>query len=286
VPARHDPVLTALLPVKSFHPTYLAKAVRSIAQQTEPNWRLIVVGERANEGEVAALLARELEDPRAKLIVNEGVRLPGAINTGMRHARSEFVAVLLGDDMWTPDAVTVLGSAIERAPDVDFFHTGRLIVDEHDRPISGVYRARTSFEIDEFVERSPVKHLLCWRRERALAIGGLDERGIIGPDDWDFPWAMAEAGSRFQAVPACLYHYRDHREGFRLTTHVPLRTQTRDIRRVLRKHGIGPVRSYRTVRSLRRRSLRQCLYRTSVDRFVKQRVLAGNARDGWRQTYR
>jgi O-antigen biosynthesis protein len=278
--------VTVLLPVKSFHPPYLAKAVQSIVRQTSPSWRLILVGETENDSMLRRFFAQELEDPRIELIVSEGRRLPGALNTGMRGARTAYVAVLLGDDMWTPDAVAVLGSAIERSPDVDFFHSGRLIIDEHDRPISRIYPARPSFSVDEFIDGSPVKHLLCWRREKALRIGGLDENGIIGPDDWDFPWTMAEAGARFQAVQECLYHYRDHREIFRLTTHVPLATQARDIRRVLRKHGVGRVRSYQTIRAKRRKHLRQCLYRTTFDRFLKQRLLGSEPRDGWRETYR
>jgi glycosyltransferase involved in cell wall biosynthesis len=286
VPAGEDPRVTVLLPVKSFHPPYLTAAVGSILRQTSPAWRLVVVGEVENEATLGGLLERELQDSRIELIVNEGRRLPGAVNTGMRHARTPYVALLLGDDSWTPDAVAVLSAAIARSTDVDFFHSGRLIVDDDGRPISSAYPARPSFSVDDFVEGSPVKHLLCWRREKALAIGGLDESGIIGPDDWDFPWTMAEAGARFAALPDCLYHYRDHRESYRLTTHVPLRTQARDIRRVLRKHGVGRVRRYRTIRAMKRKFLRQCLYRTSLDRFVKERLLGAEPRDGWRDTYR
>jgi glycosyltransferase involved in cell wall biosynthesis len=278
--------VTALLPVRGFHPPYLTAAVGSILRQTSPAWRLIVVGEEENEATLGGLLEHELEDSRVELIVNEGRRLPGAVNTGMRHARTAFVALLLGDDLWTPDAVAVLSSAIARSPDVDFFHSGRLIIDEHDRPISPVYPARASFSVADFVEGSPVKHLLCWRREKGLAIGGLDESGIVGPDDWDFPWIMVEAGARFMALPEFLYHYRDHRESYRLTTHVPLGTQARDIRRMLRKHGVGLVRRHRAVRAMKRRYLRQCLYGTSLDRFVKERLLARDPRNGWRETYR
>jgi glycosyltransferase involved in cell wall biosynthesis len=281
-----DASITVLLPVRSFHPPYLTAAVGSILRQTSPAWRLLVIGEVGNMATVGGLLERELDDARIELIVREGRRLPAAINTGMRHAHSPFVALLFGDDLWAPDAVAVLNAAIEASPDVDFFHSGRLFIDDDGRPISSVYPARASFSVDDFVSGSPVKHLLCWRREKALAIGGIDESGIIGPDDWDFPWAMLEAGARFAAVPHCLYHYRDHRESYRLTTHVPLSTQTRDIRRVLRKHGVGRLRSYRTIRAKKRGYLRQCLYRTSLHRLVKERLFVAHARDGWRDTYR
>ena len=201
-------------------------------------------------------------------------------------AFSDFVAVLLGDDLWAREAVTVLTGALERSPHVDFFHTSRVIIDENDRPISSIYPARDHFSLDEFVHGSPVKHLLCWRREKALEIGGVDERGIIGPDDWDFPWTMAEAGAVFEPIQDCLYLYRDHRESFRLTTHVSLAAQARDVRRVLRKHGVGRSHSRLVVREMKQRHLRQCLYRNALDRTVKVRLLRRVPSDGWRDTYR
>jgi GT2 family glycosyltransferase len=266
------PLLTVLLPVDRFHAPFLTKAVRSILAQSDPRWRMLVVGEGGRTTELGRLLAGELADARIELIHNEGRRLAGAINTGMRRAVTEYVAVLLGDDMWAADSVSVLGAAIERSPGVDFFHTSRMTVDEHDRPLTAVRPARPTFSIDEFVDRSPVKHLLCWRRDTALAIGGLDEEGIIGADDWDFPWRMAEAGARFQAIPEGLYLYRDHRESFRLTTHVARRTQVRDIRRVLRKHGVDRRRIRRALRGRRARYLHQCLYRTEIERVLRERL--------------
>ena len=84
-----------------------------------------------------------------------------------------------------------------------------------------------------------MKHLLCWRREKALAVGGIDESlASVGPDDYDFPWCMAERGAVFKAIDEPLYVVRDHRECERLTTHLPLSVHKRDLRRILEKHGV------------------------------------------------
>ncbi len=143
----------------------------------------------------------------------------------MRAARTEFVSILLGDDLWAEDAVEVLERNLATRPDVDFFHSARRIIDDHGAPISGVAPPVEDVSREHFLTGAPVKHLLCWRRELGLSIGGIDESlNSVGPDDYDFPWSMAEAGARFGAVPECLYVYRDHRSGFRLTTHLSLRT--------------------------------------------------------------
>jgi hypothetical protein len=181
-----------------------------------------------------------LADPRIDVVVNRGRRLAGAINTGMQVATSPFVALLLGDDMWTRQAAGVLATHVDANPAVDFFHSSRMIIDEQDRPITPVLESRASFVDADFRWGSPVKHLLCWRRKFGLAVGGVDESiQAIGADDYDFPWTMAQAGARFKAIPDCLYLYRNHSAGHRLTTDTPLSVNIRDVNAILRKHGVA-----------------------------------------------
>jgi hypothetical protein len=96
---------------------------------------------------------------------------------------------------------------------------------------------------------------------------------------------MAEAGVVFQAVRECLYLYRDHRECFRLTTHLPLTLHIREIRRIMQKHGAPPRRIRARVRFARNSYLRQCLFRSEALRWLKQ-WWGYDARAGWRETYR
>jgi glycosyltransferase involved in cell wall biosynthesis len=279
-------MLTALMPLKNYHPGFLAEAVGSLFGQDDPRWRLLVIVEAGDAERFREILARELRDPRVALIANEGRGLAGALNTGMRHAATDFVAILLADDMWSADAVGVLAACIEHHPEVDFFHSARRIIDESGRPRSSVHASRALFTRADFVWTSPVKHLLCWRRELALAIGGIDESlPPVGPDDYDFPWCMAEAGAVFRAVAECLYIYRDHREGFRLTTHLPLDVHKAGIRRILEKHRVDPALIARRLAEAEQSYLRQCLFLSREDKAAKER--AGlDPRTGWRDTYR
>lgn len=277
--------VTALLPVKRYDPVFLERAVGSILDQTSPAWRLLIIVDGAGRG-LRRVLAPALSDARVAVVRNEGRKLSGALNTGMRQAATDFTAIVLGDDMWAPEAVKVLASCIERFPDVDFFHSSRRCIDRDDRAISNVYRAHEHFELERFVQGSPVKHLLCWRREQALAMGGLDETlNCVGPDDYDFPWSMAEAGARFMAIRECLYLYRDHRDSFRLTTHVPLNVHVRELRHILRKHGVDEDLIEDRLAAARDTYLRQCLYRSRGDRWLKT-LLRSDPHRGWRETYR
>jgi glycosyltransferase involved in cell wall biosynthesis len=282
-----EATLTALMPVRAFHAPYLREAVGSMRRQTDERWRLLVIAEPGGRESVTETLLPDLEDARIDVIVNEGRALAGALNTGMRRCGSEFAAILLGDDLWAANAVAVLGDHIAASPDVDFFHSARAIIDDDGNRISSVYAPVQHVAPADFLYWSAVKHLLCWRVSKALAIGGMDEslRSVVGPDDWDFPWSMAEHGATFAPIPDCLYFWRDHRQCFRLTTHAPLSVVTRDMRRVMRKHGASKQDIRRRVRHDRASYLRSCLYRSRLDQWFR-RLTRSEPRVVWRETYR
>lgn len=278
-------LVTVIVPVKDPHLGFLAEALGSVRDQTVPRWRMLIVIEPCD---LRSALGHELEewtlDPRTSLVVNQGVGLAGAINTAMREAESEFVALLLADDLWHPDAVATLEDYITRYSNADFFHSARRIIDDHGRPISSIHAARTGVALAHFREGGPIKHLLCWRRPLGVAVGGLDERTLIGPDDFDFPWTMAEHGAIFCPIDQCLYIYRDHRSAARLTTHVPRSVQIREMRRVMRKHGLSRREASERIRRARRSHLRQCLYRWKFEQRVWRYL--GLEPPIWRETYR
>jgi glycosyltransferase involved in cell wall biosynthesis len=282
----NNALVTALMPLKNYERDFLFKALHSLTAQSNPDWRLLIIVEREDRAAFERLLRAELADKRVRLIVNEGRKLAGAMNTGMRHAETPFVAILLADDMWADNAAKVLTSQIRLHPDADFFHSSRVIVDEHDRPISSVHSSRATFQLKDFLVSSPVKHLLCWRRELALSFGGMDESlNNVGPDDYDFPWSMAEHGARFHAIPEALYLYRDHRGGERLTTHLPLSVHLRELRRILTKHGASRDEMEAKLARAKSSYLKQCLYKNRADKWLKQ-LIGHEAQRGWRETYR
>jgi hypothetical protein len=234
-----------------------------------------------------SILAEDLADPRIEMVANEGRQLAGSLNTGIRLAETEFVAILLGDDVWAPEAVEVVTRHIASSPGIDFFHSARRAMDAAGRPISPVMPSRPEVSLDDFIVKSPVKHLLCWRREKGLAIGGMDESlNSVAVDDYDFPWSMAEHGASFKAIPDCLYVYRDHRESFRLTTHLPLSHHKRELARIMRKHGADEATIATRIERAEQGYLRQCLYRSQFDRWMKRlRLRAHDPLRGWREPY-
>ncbi|HKN95389.1 MAG TPA: glycosyltransferase [Thermoleophilaceae bacterium] len=275
-----DPILTVLMPVGAYRKAYLEQAVGSLLGQTRPDWRLLVI---RNKGEAEAFAEEHsdlLADERIEVIENEGRKLAGKLNTGMRHANTDFVAELFVDDMWSRDAVEVLAKCLERHPDADFFHSSRRFVDENGRQL-GVRITQPDVTVADFRVRAPVTHLLCWRVSKALEFGGMDESlNSVGPDDFDFPWTMAEHGAKFVAVPECLYVYRDDRELSRLSSDLTLSKHLRELRRVLRKHDLSREQIERRLEDARATYLQQHVPRSNVDRAFKRLFRRDDAPSG------
>lgn len=278
--------LTALMPLKNYHLPYVRKAIESLANQSSPLWNLLIIVEASDYELFSGLLQKELTDSRIRMIRNESRKLAGAFNTGMRRAETPFVAILLADDMWAANTVAILNANIHAHPRADFFHSSRMIIDEEDRPISSVHYSKERFSIEDFLTSSPIKHLLCWKVTKALSFGGMDESlNSVGPDDYDFPWLMAENGAMFVAIKECLYFYRDHRESYRLTTHLPLSVHEEEIRKIMRKHGANPSAIENKISRARVTYLRQCLYKSRFEKWVRE-ASGGAPQQHYREKYK
>jgi glycosyltransferase involved in cell wall biosynthesis len=280
------PLVTVLMPCRNAHVGFFEEAVESVFAQTTPRWELVVIDDRTEapetRGALDALARRG--DTRVRVVPSRSPRITGALNTGMHEARTPFVCALHCDDRLDEAAVETLDRAIAERPEVDYFYSSRVFIDEAARRISGVYRAR-EFELSDFERFAPVKALHCWRVAAGLAIGGMDETlGLHAGDDYDFPWRMAEAGFVFLALFECLYEIRDHREHYRLTTHVPLDVQILEFSRILRKHGVPEKRVAEELARRREGYLRQALFASEEDRRQKERQ-GFDARGGWRMTF-
>ena len=278
--------LTVFIPVKHFHPEFLRQAVQSIFAQTRDDWKLLIVGDEHAGQDFRPVIADELKDARVHVVNRTGRNLAGAYNSAMRLAETDFIAVLLGDDMLAVNAIESMGNAISANREADFFYSGRYFIDERSQRISADYYPRSPLSLDDFGRTSPVKHMMCWRVSKGLSVGGVDETlDNFGSDDYDFPWTLLENGALFVPVPYQLYQFRDHRESFRLTTHMTRDVQLAGLRRIMEKHNASPSLIDTRIRMAKRGFLRQSLFLNPVHRWIRERV-GYNPSDGWRETYK
>jgi hypothetical protein len=262
-----DPI-TVLMPCKSQKKEFFFDAVRSIVRQTSPCWRLLIVTDPTTPPEIEKW-AGTFADRRISVLMCPHTGFARALNHGLQAASTQFVSILLSDDRYAARAIAALMAYRQRYPAADFFHSARRHISEAGQRWGGIIPSRREFQLRDFSTRgSPVKHLLCWRRAKSIEIGGMDESlSVHGCDDYDFPWRMAEAGARFQAVRACLYEYRLHHAHHRLTTCVPLESQMATLRAIFSRHNIAPLEADRFME----RAARGYLVPEFLDQIDRQR---------------
>jgi glycosyltransferase involved in cell wall biosynthesis len=200
--------ISILLPCAAQKREYLEDALASVTNQTTSAWELLIGLDPAPPLWIRDLLVKHVDGERIRCVIAEKPTFAAVLNALMRSATTPFVAILLSDDRYTLDAVETLLRYRSRYPRADFFHSSRRYIDAGGAVQGGaVMESRRSFTLADFQrEGSPVKHLMCWRRDAGLAVGGMNEDlSSHGCDDYDFPWRMAEAGASFRAVRECLY---------------------------------------------------------------------------------
>src|ERR1700753_4135526 len=97
-------------------PSLLVRAINSVLAQTHQQVEIIVVVDRPDLNTLSAV--QSLNDPRIQLVVNSySPTAGGARNSGVDHAKGEWIAFLDDDDEWLPSKLErQLAFASDRQP--------------------------------------------------------------------------------------------------------------------------------------------------------------------------
>jgi glycosyltransferase involved in cell wall biosynthesis len=121
-----EPVFSIILPTYN-RAWCLGNAIESVLAQTELRWELIVVDDGSTD-RTAELVAQYVDrDQRVRLICQPNRGTGAARQTGIEHARGEWVTFLDSDDQYLPEHLEVRLQHILAHPTCDFFHGGVLV---------------------------------------------------------------------------------------------------------------------------------------------------------------
>lgn len=211
------PLLT--LVVTAHHIRFLTEAMTSVAAQTNTAFDLVCCADTTGGPDTAELFRSFLPFVRcrkAQVLEVAGGTAGRVRNTGFSAARTPWVAYLDGDDLLRPDALAVLGSAVQ-AGDADIVSTGmdRITPDGRRQawPQSLTYRPpRWIYRVDPDTVGHPTffNQLLAIRRELWAAYPFHEE---TNGEDIDFMLHQLLAG-RFRKLPEPVYLYRDTPDSF------------------------------------------------------------------------
>lgn len=232
--ASPGPLVSLLIVAYGAEP-YLDETIRSVVNQTYPNWEAIVVDGDSPDGVADVALRWQHRDSRVRFFHTPDEGVNGGRNFAARQSRGQFLMALDGDDRLAPEYIDTCLSAFTRSENTvikaslcqwQFFGAYFL-----PSPLS-----YTGYE--DLLMTNSIHVTTMVRRDDYFSIGGFDENPSLLLDDWDF-WIRLLDGQPDMALemnPAPLFHYR-RRPGSRLTKMENPQIRAEFQRYMYEKHG-------------------------------------------------
>ena len=191
---------------------YLVEAVESVLAQTYRNFEIIIVddGSTDNTREVAHSFG-----DRVRYIWQENQGLAGARNTGIRHARGRFIALLDSDDRWLPGFLKNMVNLAQEHPEGDVYYSGWLAMDEKGKPLPQRSDGLVVPPQEMYLRVLRGNFLNCC--SLLLRRGSLLQAGLFDPSfrrlqDWELWLRMLRDGFTFLGTTERMVLYRMHSE--------------------------------------------------------------------------
>ncbi|HZU38639.1 MAG TPA: glycosyltransferase [Gemmataceae bacterium] len=275
-PRMAEPLVSVVIPTYNYA-RFVTEAVESALAQTYPNIEIIVVDDGSTDD------TRERLDRyrgRLRYIYQPNQGLSSARNTGIAHAKGEWVALLDSDDIWHPQKLEIQMRRAAEAPEVGLIASGHTshrhdldkLQPDLDAPLTAVSLEDLALRC-RFGPSGVVARRICFDRV------GLFDTSLRSAEDRDM-WVRIASQFPVAKVASPLWWYRNHPGCMR---HVADRMEHNELR-VLEK-AFADIDALRSQPLLRRKVhsyalfISACRYsnsrghRTALGRLVRSMAL-------------
>lgn len=190
---------------------FLAQAVESILGQTFQDFEYLLVDDCSTDGSPRILQRYAEQDDRIVLLrTDTKINHSNAINTALKHARGEFVAILDADDVARPQRLAQQVEFLAARPDVGAVGTYAQQIDENGAT-GHVMSYPTTCDLARWgiLFATPVLHSAAMiRRSLLVEIGGYSVQWHYA-NDYSL-WAELITRTGIASLPEVLVAYRCH----------------------------------------------------------------------------
>ena len=202
------PKISVVVPVFAPPLVYLDALVKSVVNQTYPEWELCCADASPTPESFERLSTWANSDARVKVVRLAGnLGIAGNTNAAAELATGDFVAFADHDDTLAEFALYEVAQAIRANPSADFLYS------DEDKLDRGGARVEPNFKPDwspdTLRSRNYVCHLTVLSRKLFADLGGV-RPGFDGAQDHDLVLRAGERAARVVHIPAVLYHWRMH----------------------------------------------------------------------------
>lgn len=149
-----SPKVTVVVPAYNVAAT-IGETLRSILNQTLQDFEVIVVNDGATDA--TADVVAEFNSPKLRMITQRNRGLAGARNTGLHHAKGEYVAFCDSDDVWEPEKLERHCAHLDANPHVGISYAGSSMIDEAGKFLKVAQRPKLSgITAADVFKRNPI----------------------------------------------------------------------------------------------------------------------------------
>ncbi|WP_096603790.1 glycosyltransferase [Calothrix sp. NIES-2100] len=116
---------------------YVAATVQAALNQTYKNLEILIIDDESPDKSIE--ICQQFTDSRIRIIRQKNRGLPGARNTGIRHAQGDYLTFLDADDIWLPEKVEKHVNHLENSPNVGVSFSRSAFINETGEPL-GIYQ--------------------------------------------------------------------------------------------------------------------------------------------------
>lgn len=120
----NNPIISVIIPLYNKEPI-IERTVRSVLSQSYKDFELIVVDDGSTDNSVAVF--EHIQDERITIIKQENGGPGSARNTGVAHAKGDWIIFLDADDELLPNALQTYGQLLLKHMDADIIDCAQIL---------------------------------------------------------------------------------------------------------------------------------------------------------------
>ena len=134
-----NPRMSVVMPIYNVE-AFVGEAIQSVLDQSFKDFELICVDDGGDDGSMD--IVRGFVDPRIRIVCQPNHGLAGARNTGIGHARGQFIALLDSDDVWHRDKLVLHYVHLTANADIGVSYAGSRMIDRDGRVLGVAMRPK------------------------------------------------------------------------------------------------------------------------------------------------
>ena len=206
-----------VIPVYNSNPKYLTETIKSITDQTYPDWQIVIVDDASTTDDNGDWCRRMLSsiNPKKQLFFrlreNSGIQV--ATDLGISHATGTHICLSDHDDRVHPECLEKLAQHIEKTGH-KFVYTNHCLIDEKGDVKQDL--GKPDWNREFIYQCMYLGHIMCFDGELAKTLVQEREGSDYGPSqDWDLALRMSEhlKDNEIGHIDEHLYQWRIHGGG-------------------------------------------------------------------------